>query len=1238
MRRLPLYSPDYKLPIQELKAEPFDRDCEKCPETLRAGLRAVCMRPEGEGGGLLFLGDWPTTEDDKSKAPLTGQVRRELENIMDRAKYDGPVAFDVALRCNPPKEWESKEFKKWLENCKPYLATSFRELAPKRVICMGPYAAAALVGRTVDTYSSRRGVAWIGDVPVFWVPTYERSVMNRFFMDRFRADAEWAINTPIDKLPRPPMDGYCNIIEGYDDALAAETELRAAGGFAFDVETAGMMYADGFRVLCTAMAPYHRDMAWVWPEAVLENPLVYEVFARLLTDPAVSKAGQNGKFDIKALRARYKLVIKGYKHDTHLIARARYSDAKATLDTIAELVGMGGHKRELKIVLLKQRERINKTREKVRKGKIGVETIDDPQLRRAVEMDELKADAFAYGLTAKVAPELLWRYNALDAVSTSRGVFKLLPEITLAVHPGYKDKDLAAHYERLITKLTPALVQIEHWGMPVSLERMRAADDLVRTKLEAVTAKIEAMKPGLNPRSNDQLRDYIYKELKLPEQKSFKKRKKDGPTVDAHALKGLRDKHPFIPLLMEYKKLDKLRGTYTLGLQQFVTPDGRIHPWFSPGGTKTGRLSSQEPNCFDGETEVLTPTGWTRFADYIPGTRVMQWNVDNTLEFVKPTGYIHKRQETLHITTRAIDLAVTPDHRCLLFDRTGQMKITNAARYLESHQQRHAGHYQWPGRVNLSPAQIGFICAVQADGKIELHESAIIPAVCFGFRKTRKIDRLRGILQSLAVAYTENVYADGTTYFRINQRDVPGWLWLYISKDKNKHFGAWLLELSREGAETFAAEVFHWDGLFERKTNYSSNERVNCDWVQTVMVLLNKRAKVRAYAAASGNTNWQVDVRHARDASWTNNRKIKSLGEQDVYCVSLPSTYILVRRNGRVCVTGQCQNLGGGKEEADKIMSKMIKDMFVASPGYVLLQLDYSQLELRVAALLCEDPAMRDIFVRGLDYHMAAAKLVAPSAWGIKPEDVTKAHRSMVKTVVFGLLYGMTDHGLATRLGIKVEEAARLRQAIFGGFPFLARWYQRMHRYASEKGLCLTYWKGQPARRRPLLDIGDTTGETRWNGEEVMTPGKRKAKNAAINTPVQGSASDFMLMSLVEIVDAILAGDLPARVIGSVHDSAIIEVREDYAETMALFAQDTMESQGWGDVPIAVDIERGPSWGSLKPWDPRKSRELTHKAKAAVAAGELVDAKKLLVEAIKLSEWNTEAANMMQEMECAHAA
>jgi DNA polymerase I-like protein with 3'-5' exonuclease and polymerase domains len=657
------------------------------------------------------------------------------------------------------------------------------------------------------------------------------------------------------------------------------------------VETCGVIFDTYWRVLCTAMVPLGTDTAFVWPEKALDSPAVFAVYKRVMECAGLRKVGQNVKFDCKAIAWRYKIVVLGTIDDTLLVRRALFSDARGDLATLAELVGMGGHKLEFQALLREAKALISNTRSKIKAGKLTIDRIGanapvatkgkgkakppadcpDPEvLRQACERMEQDVDAFSYGLVAAMSPSTLYRYCALDAISTARVFAVAWEELTKARHPGRKGPDLLRHYERLIQHLTPCLAQIEAWGMPVSMDALDATDKFLTQRIEDKLAEVHTFKPGLRPGSNDEVAKYLYDELKLPVYAPLKAKKTDGPSVEASILSKLKDKHPFVPVLMEWRTLDKLRGNYITKFRKTII-NGRVHALLNPDGTKTGRISSSRPN-----------------------------------------------------------LQVLPS-----------------------------------GRKGL-------------------------------------------------------------------------------------------------------------------------------------------------------------------------------------------------------------------KEEA-----KMIKAMFrPLEEDWCILQLDFSQLELRVAALLCGDPKMAAIFKSGQDYHLSSAKLVAPVAWGMKPEAVTKKERDKAKEVVFGLLYGMTDKGLAARMGCTVQEAARLRAAIFGGFPSLHVWYEACQRYAKKYGRCLTFWKGDPARRRPLFDIADPSS---WDGtREYLTAAGSKARNAAVNTPVQGSASDFMLMALIEMVREIVESEWPARVIMSVHDSAIIECKRDFAPFMYAYAKETMEKQGWGDVPIAVDGEAGPSWGELE--------------------------------------------------------
>lgn len=258
---------------------------------------------------------------------------------------------------------------------------------------------------------------------------------------------------------------------------------------------------------------------------------------------------------------------------------------------------------------------------------------------------------------------------------------------------------------------------------------------------------------------------------------------------------------------------------------------------------------------------------------------------------------------------------------------------------------------------------------------------------------------------------------------------------------------------------------------------------------------------------------------------------------------------------------------------AESIEGKMARDCFAASPGFTLLQLDYSQLELRVAAMLSGDEKMISIFREGVDYHKRTAELISKIAWGIDPSQVEKKHRSQSKSVNFGILYGKTASTLAKEWGVSTAKAQAVVDAIMGQFRRLDAWCQEKRSETRRSGLSWTWWDGEKARRRPLWRIADSDDLARSTAE-----------NGAVNTPIQGTASDFCIASLIEAVQWIEGEGLEpiCRLILPVHDSLMFEVRRDFVEEAAKTVHEIMMSWNSGGVPLEVDVEVGDRWGSLE--------------------------------------------------------
>ncbi len=440
--------------------------------------------------------------------------------------------------------------------------------------------------------------------------------------------------------------------------------------------------------------------------------------------------------------------------------------------------------------------------------------------------------------------------------------------------------------------------------------------------------------------------------------------------------------------LRAFRTADKQLGTYVRPWRRWndyrrtstgrlvggmVGPDGRLHGDYSVCAPKTGRISSSGPNCFDGETEVLTrEAGWVRFdvAAQNPGAYTLaQWSEHRGIEFVHPTAW-HRRDfhgKMVHLKNQHIDLLVTPDHRCLLQNRKrGNLQVFTAREYKEDWKQLQAGVYA--GGPGLD-CNIPLLLAVQADGSLIPTESGKWD-LTFAFKKARKIEQLRVVLSAAGVDYSESEPRKGVTAFYIPRgQDAVARVADLLDPGRvgMKCFGPWLLEMSRGQMDQFLEQVFLWDGLAARGTMYSSSVPGNTDWVQIILTLSNQRAKVRVYPSPwSGLPNWQTDNVGYNFSLTTNIERSEVPWNGPVYCVSVPSSYIVVRRNGRASITGQCQNV-----------IDSIRALVEPEEGHVYAAADYDQIELRLVAAIAGLQGYLKVFARdGADPHAVTAILI----------------------------------------------------------------------------------------------------------------------------------------------------------------------------------------------------------------------------------------------------------------------
>ena len=242
-----------------------------------------------------------------------------------------------------------------------------------------------------------------------------------------------------------------------------------------------------------------------------------------------------------------------------------------------------------------------------------------------------------------------------------------------------------------------------------------------------------------------------------------------------------------------------------------------------------------------------------------------------------------------------------------------------------------------------------------------------------------------------------------------------------------------------------------------------------------------------------------------------------------------------------------------------KKLGAEIRKMFVAGPGMVLVDADYSQIELRLLAHISGDVAMREAFLSGEDFHTVTASRV----FGIPIEDVTPVLRSRAKAVNFGIVYGISAFSLAQDIGVFPNEAKAYMDAYLDRYHGVRDYMKQIVVQAKENGYVDTLF----GRRRYLPELKSSNFNVRSFGERV-----------ALNMPVQGTAADIIKLAMVNVARKLKEQQLQARLILQVHDELIVECPEIEAETVRALLENEMENAVHLSVPLTAEAHIGHSW------------------------------------------------------------
>jgi DNA polymerase-1 len=244
-------------------------------------------------------------------------------------------------------------------------------------------------------------------------------------------------------------------------------------------------------------------------------------------------------------------------------------------------------------------------------------------------------------------------------------------------------------------------------------------------------------------------------------------------------------------------------------------------------------------------------------------------------------------------------------------------------------------------------------------------------------------------------------------------------------------------------------------------------------------------------------------------------------------------------------------------------LGAQIRRMFVAEKGKVLVDADYSQIELRILAHISQDKRMIEAFLYGKDIHRATAAQI----FGLSPEEVTPLMRSRAKAVNFGIVYGISAFSLAQDIGVYQNEAKAYIDAYLEKYDGVHRYMREIVEQAKKQGYVATLY----GRRRNLPELQSSNHNLRSFGERV-----------ALNMPIQGTAADIMKLAMVRVYRRLKKENLQAKLLLQVHDELIVECPEEEGAQVAQLLEEEMEQVVQFSVPMLAEAHSGRNWAEAK--------------------------------------------------------
>ena len=244
-------------------------------------------------------------------------------------------------------------------------------------------------------------------------------------------------------------------------------------------------------------------------------------------------------------------------------------------------------------------------------------------------------------------------------------------------------------------------------------------------------------------------------------------------------------------------------------------------------------------------------------------------------------------------------------------------------------------------------------------------------------------------------------------------------------------------------------------------------------------------------------------------------------------------------------------------------LGKQIRKVFKPKEGYVFVDADYSQIELRVLAHIADDEHMIEAFNNNEDIHRQTASKV----FDIPMEEVTSKQRSDAKAVNFGIVYGISDFGLGEQLGISRKQAKLYIEQYLDKYQKIKEFMENIKESAKKEGYVETLFN----RRRYIPEMNSNNYMVRQFGARV-----------AMNTPIQGTAADIMKIAMIKLFNELKERKLESNILLQIHDELLLEVKKEEKDEVEKLLKDSMEGAMQLKVPLKVELSEADNWYEAK--------------------------------------------------------